>query len=78
MSRSVLPTSSCSISRFGFGDSAGIMERKKPILAVVNPYDVLALVAALSLPAWRLFVGSKGSIRQNFSIFLFTDHHGSF
>ncbi|XP_065503592.1 CDP-diacylglycerol--glycerol-3-phosphate 3-phosphatidyltransferase, mitochondrial isoform X1 [Caloenas nicobarica] len=29
MSRSVLPPSSCSISRFGFDDSAGIMERKK-------------------------------------------------
>lgn len=33
----------------------------------MDPFNVLALVAALSLPTWRLFVGSKGFTIKNFS-----------
>lgn len=50
----------------------------KGLPVIVDPHNVLALVAALSVPTWKLFVGSKGSIIQNSSIFLFTDHHGFF
>lgn len=70
MLRSILPRFSCV---FLFIDLALVIHlqlwKGKGLLAIVDPYNVLA---------WRLFVGNKGSIIQNSSIFLFTDHHGFF
>lgn len=79
MLRSVLPPFAC---LFLFLVLALVIQlglwKGKGILAIADPYNVSALVAALSLLTWRLFVGSEGSTIKNFSIFLFTDHHGFF
>ncbi|XP_075626751.1 CDP-diacylglycerol--glycerol-3-phosphate 3-phosphatidyltransferase, mitochondrial isoform X1 [Balearica regulorum gibbericeps] len=66
--RSVLPPFPCV---FLFLDSALVFQlglwKGKGILAIVDPYNILALAAAHSLPTWRLFVGNKGSVIQNVS-----------